>query len=74
MSRKRFVKITDSVLRSCMTTGIGLNNEQAKLLGVYPLRRGWKRHLIGSEISEAKLAADRIPEFVRSRQATGDGK
>lgn len=45
--------ITKEWLESSMTKGIGLKYKQALLLGLkYPLKKGWKETLIGTNIPD----------------------
>ena len=49
------VEITKFLLSTILTKGIGLSRSKALLLGIgFPLRRGWKKKILGTFISEAR--------------------
>lgn len=50
-TEKDFVEITEDFLLSGMTSGVGCNNDQLRLLGIeIPAKKGWKQSLIGKRI------------------------
>ena len=52
------IKLSEPLVRSIMSNGIGLNKHQAIILGMtYPLKAGWIRTLIGKEISDNEYAS-----------------
>ena len=51
------MKITEPLLRSIATSGMGWNNKQFMILGIYPPKKGWMHRLIGQEISVEKYEA-----------------
>ena len=45
------IEITESIMKSMMTAGIGLPKYKADQLGIkYPLRKGWFKNMIGKKI------------------------
>ena len=50
------LRITDKLLSTILTKGCGLPRRKALLLGLkYPPKRGWKKKVIGREISKELL-------------------
>ncbi len=52
------ITITEDLLLMGMQKDVGINSDQAMLLGVdHPLKAGWKDRLIGAEVHEKTYGA-----------------
>ena len=50
----KYVIVTEEWLRSGMTSGVGIKNAQAKVLGINTKRAGWFKGMIGAKIPVEK--------------------
>ncbi len=68
MNREIFkITITPERVAKVVTPRGGMTHEIAELLGIWPLKHGWKKRLVGLEVEEEKY--DRILELnMRARQ------